>query len=91
MRPEERESLARTGIKVVKEEGKDMTSDHGQVRPDRTKIKQNEGTLDSDSDPTAQGRRKKLRGYPERDGQTSRQQAEQQEISKEYSASPLVV
>ena len=80
---EERESLARTGTKVVKEEGKDRIPGHGEVRPDRTKIKQNEGTLDSDSDPTAQGRGKEPRGYPETDRQTSRQRAEQQEITKE--------
>ena len=83
MRHNERESLARTWTKVAKEEGKDKIPGHGEVRPDRTKIKQNEGTLDSDSDPTAQGRGKELRGYPETDRQTSRQRAEQQEITKE--------
>ena len=68
---------------MVKEEGKDRVPGHGKDRPDRTKIKQNEGTLDSDSDPTAQGRGKEPRGYPETDRQTSRQRAEQQEITKE--------
>ena len=80
---EERESFARTGTKVVKEEGKDMTSDHREVRPGRTKIKQNEGPRDSDVDPTARGRGKEPSGYPETDRQTSRQRAEQQEITKE--------
>ena len=83
LRHEEMESLAKTGTKVVKEEGKDMVPGHGEVRPDRTKIKQNKGTLDSDSDPTAQGKGKEPRGYPETDRQTSRQQAEQQKITKE--------
>ena len=77
LRHEERESLARTWTKVAKEEGKDRVPGYGEDRPDRNKIKQNEGTLDSDSDPTAQGRGKEPRGYPETDRQTSRQQAEQ--------------
>ena len=64
MRREDRESLARTGTKVVKEEEKDMTSDHGEVRPERTKIKQNRGTMDSDVKPTAQGRGNEPSGYP---------------------------
>ena len=53
LRHDERESLARTGTKVVKKEGKDKIPGHGEVRPDRTKVKQNEGTMDPDSDPTA--------------------------------------
>ena len=68
---------------MVKKEGKDKIPGHGEVRPDRTKIKQNEGTLAPDSDPTAQGSGKEPRGYPETDRQTSRQQAEQQKITKE--------
>ena len=59
----ERESLTRTGTKVAKEEGKDKTHGHSEVRPDRTKIKQNKGTLDPDADPTAQGRGKEPRRY----------------------------
>ena len=58
LRHKDRESLARTGTKVVKEEGKDKIPGHGEVRLDRTKIQQTEGTLDPDSDPTAQGRGK---------------------------------
>ena len=81
LRHKERESLARAGTKVAKEEGKDKIPGHGEVPPDRTKIRQNEGTLDPDPDPTAQG--KEPRRYSETGRQTSRRQAGQREISKE--------
>ena len=83
LRHEEKESLTRTCTKVVKEEGKDKIPDYGEVWTDRTKIQQNEDTLDPDSHPTAQGREEEPIGYLEMYRQTSRRQAEQQEISKE--------
>ena len=83
LRNEEVESLARTGTKVMKVEGKDMLPGHGEVRPERTKIERNGGILDFDSDPTARGRGKEPRGNPELDRQKSRYQTEQQEITKE--------
>ena len=52
----ERKILARVEIKVVKEEGKDKTPGHSDVRPDRTNIQQNEVTLDPNSYPIAQRR-----------------------------------
>ena len=52
----EREILARVGLKVVKEEGKDKIPGHSEVWPDRTNIQQNEGTLDPNSYPISQRR-----------------------------------
>ena len=72
LRHKERESLTRAGTKVAKEERKDKTPGHSEVRLDRTKIKQNEGTLDPDAEPTTQERGKEPRRYFETDRQTSR-------------------
>ena len=49
----EMESLARTGTKVMEGEGNKMLPGHGNIRPERTKIKRNGGIPDFDSDPTA--------------------------------------
>ena len=80
---EDRESLARTRTKVAKEEGKDEIPGHNEVRPDRTKIKQNERTLEPNADQTAQRGGKEPRRYFEADRQISRRQAGQRKITKE--------
>ena len=78
LRHEEGENSTRTGTKVTKEEGKDKTSGHSEVRRDRTKIKQNEGAMDPNAEPTTQEKGKEPRRHFETDRQTSRQQAGQQ-------------
>ena len=82
LRQEEVNSLARTETKVMEGEGNEMLPGHGNVRPERTKIKRNGGIPDFDSNPTARGRGKEPRGNPELDRQKSRYQTEQQEITK---------
>ena len=72
LRHKERQSLTRTGTKVAKEEGKDKTHGHSEIRLDKTKIKQNTGAMDPNDKPTTQEKGKEPRRHFETDRQTSR-------------------
>ena len=82
LRHAEVESLARTGPKVTKGEGKDMMPSHGDVQPERAKIELNGDFPNVETDPTARGRVKEPSCGPELGRQKRGHQGVQQGIAK---------